>query len=120
MSSSKDAQEHPLTQNWANQTDKKRPMDAPTVSSRSDVDRSINLKHQQFARKRRDSILKMADYIPDEKQRKLAIKCENVCLTYGEGEHTNYVLNGLTLSVPKGSFFFFFFLNLILVVFEIQ
>lgn len=98
MDSSKDGLEHPLAQN-----DRKADTSS---SSKSDITRtdSLNYRHQQFAKKRRESIIKMAPDIHPAVQakRKLAIKCENVCLTYGEGEQTNYVLNGLTLSVPKG------------------
>ena len=106
MSSAKNAlKEHPLADKTVN-------TQSATTTSRSDSfknSNSTNFKHQQFAKKRRESIIKMAPYIDTEIQpeneRKLAIKCENVCLTYGEGEHTNYVLNGLSLSVPKGNLF---------------
>lgn len=97
MSSSRDAPDHPLAHNW------NKP--APSAS-RSDSFKQppnpVNPKQQGFAKKRRESILAIAPDIHPTNQRKLAIKCENVCLTYGEGESTNYVLNGLTLSVPKG------------------
>lgn len=116
--------EHPLAQNWTNQQNDKqntksqiergefRPMNKqnstsslPIASSTSlNYSNSLNYKHQQFAKKRRESFIKMAPDIDPVRQakRKLAIKCENVCLTYGEGDFTNYVLNGVTLSVPKG------------------
>ena len=59
---------------------------------------------QRPAFSRQNSILKMAPEIPPGKKRQLAIKVQNVCLTYGEGGKTNYVLNGLSLNVPKGEF----------------
>ena len=96
MSSSKDAADHPLAQHW------NKP--APSASRSESFKQPPNsAKQQGFARKRRESILAIAPDIPPTNQRKLAIRCENVCLTYGEGENTNYVLNGLTLSVPKGN-----------------
>ena len=94
MSSSKDAPDHPLAHNW-NKPSASRPDQRPDQPP-------ANPKQQQFAKKRRESILAIAPDIHPVDQRKLAIKCENVCLTYGEGENTNYVLNGLSLSVPKG------------------
>ncbi|XP_074597764.1 ABC transporter G family member 23-like [Brevipalpus obovatus] len=36
---------------------------------------------------------------------KLAVRARNVCLTYGSGAKTNYVLNNLSISVPSGSIY---------------
>ena len=93
MSSSKDAPDHPLAHNW----------NKPSASRSDQPPPTPNPKQQAFAKKRRESILAIAPDIHPTNQRKLAIRCENVCLTYGEGENTNYVLNGLSLSVPKGN-----------------
>lgn len=125
--------EHPLAQNWTKQDDRKQPQNStvpapsPATAASSDLDyaNSLNYKHQQFARKRRESIIHMAPDINPVQQakRKLAVKCENVCLTYGEGEHTNYVLNGLSLNVPKGMMLFLsehFFSSFFVVVVEIH
>lgn len=68
--------------------------------TQSSVDGQSRKPRPPFSRQ--NSILKMAPEVPAEKQRQLAIKVENVCLTYGEGEATNYVLNGISLNVPKG------------------